>query len=294
MAENPARHDENDPTSSGGALHPSERDDLRREIERLRREVRELRGKARSHPLISQAQGILQERYRLPDADVAFLLMRGSSQRHNVKLRSLAAAVVSAPRPEAGAQQWFPRRARRPSPTLRFLPGTRPDRLHRSTVLRTVLASALAVTDTEMGNLQLVDQGLGGLRLEEQRGFSAEFLDFFALVDDKRTTCALAAERGVRVTSEIATEPVFSEPAREVILATGSRVAHSVPMMGGSGHCVGVFSLHQPGPLRDLTDSQARQLEGIAAQAGRWLEWHQRTVVLDALEDLHREASAPR
>jgi len=265
-------------------------------VTELRREVLILRAQLRSRPLISQAQGILQERYRLPDADAAFGLLRDSSQRYNVKLRNLAAAVVAAPRPEPGAAQWFPHRARRPSPTLRFLPGVRPDRLDRNTVLRTVLSRALAVGATGMGNVQVVDPGMGGLRIEEHQGFGEEFLDFFAHVesahaDGTGTICALAAERGTRVASRISTDPIFSEQAREVILATGSRMAHSVPMLGASGRCVGVFSLHQPGPPRDLTDSQASRLEGIAGQAGRWLEWHQRTVVLDALEHLHREAS---
>ncbi|MFJ7175834.1 hypothetical protein ACIQXA_05260 [Streptomyces massasporeus] len=37
------------------------------ELERLRAEVRDLRARARVRPLISQAQGIVRERYALPD-----------------------------------------------------------------------------------------------------------------------------------------------------------------------------------------------------------------------------------
>ncbi|MGW0613126.1 hypothetical protein [Streptomyces sp. NPDC002788] len=41
------------------------------ELERLRAEVRDLRARARVYPLISQTQGMLQERYGLPDAESA-------------------------------------------------------------------------------------------------------------------------------------------------------------------------------------------------------------------------------
>ncbi|MFI1044212.1 ANTAR domain-containing protein [Streptomyces griseoruber] len=60
----------------------------RDEVLRLRAEVRALRARGRARPLISQAQGMLQERYALPDADGAFTLMRRASQRYNVKLRT--------------------------------------------------------------------------------------------------------------------------------------------------------------------------------------------------------------
>ncbi|WP_436843684.1 ANTAR domain-containing protein [Streptomyces hundungensis] len=64
---------------------------LREELARLREEAHHLRAQVRTRPLISQAQGILTERYRLPDAESAFALLRLASQHRNVKLRVLAA-----------------------------------------------------------------------------------------------------------------------------------------------------------------------------------------------------------
>lgn len=101
---------------------PGTADDVpeREELERLRAQVRDLRAKARAYPQISHAQGILQERYELPDADSAFALLQQASQRLNVKMRILSAALATVPRPDPGDQLWFPRRVRYQEPALRF------------------------------------------------------------------------------------------------------------------------------------------------------------------------------
>ncbi|MFH8348789.1 ANTAR domain-containing protein [Streptomyces sp. NPDC018045] len=268
------------------------RDDGQAEIDRLRREVRDLRGKLIAHPLIAQAQGLLQERYRLPDGAAAFELMKRCSQQHNLKLRNLASAVVSVPRPDDERGLWFPGRAGRTPPPLRFLPGHRPDKVNRSTVLKEVLHQALAFTEAPMGDLQTMEPSVG-LRMEHHSGLSEEFLDFFAVVEEG-TSCSLAARRRARVVSDVATDPAVSEPSREMILAVGSRTAHSIPMLSAAGRVVGVFSLHLPRAGQDLTRTQADALDGLAAQAGRWLEWHQRTVLLNALEDLHHRGRTLR
>ncbi|MEU0220521.1 ANTAR domain-containing protein [Streptomyces sp. NPDC006265] len=77
-------------------------------MERLRAEVRDLRARARVRPLISQAQGIVQQRYALPDGESTFALMQRASQRYHVKLRTLAGGLVTAPRPDGPEKLWFP------------------------------------------------------------------------------------------------------------------------------------------------------------------------------------------
>ncbi|MFF9119832.1 ANTAR domain-containing protein [Streptomyces massasporeus] len=74
----------------------------------------------------TRAQGIVRERYALPDAESAFALMQLASQRYNVKLRTLAGFLVAAPRPDGPETLWFPRRVRGPEPDLTFT------RAHRS------------------------------------------------------------------------------------------------------------------------------------------------------------------
>ncbi len=96
----------------------------------------------------------------------------------------------------------------------------------------------------------------------------------------------------MREMSDIATDRVFSDTAREVILATGSRTAHSIPMTGASRRVVGVFSVHSSQAGRGLTNAEAGILHQLATRAELWLEWHERSVVLDALEDLHQRAQS--
>ncbi|MEU6376088.1 ANTAR domain-containing protein [Streptomyces sp. NPDC046909] len=258
------------------------------EAERLRAEVRELRARARAHGLIAQAQGLLRERYELPDMDSAFTLMRLSSQRFNIKMRTLAEVVVTAPRPAARDTLWFPRRARLAEPALSFPAARRTGPGNRGGVLAAVLSQTLAVVGTDMGNVQLPDRAEGGLRIEKHTGLTADFVDFFAHVGEDGTACAQAARDVAQVTvRDVETDPVFDEDARRAILAAGSRACHSVPLTTASGLCVGMVSAHLDRPLKPLAPVQLKALDVMAAEAGRWLAWHDRTVVLDALEYLH-------
>ncbi|MEU8827155.1 ANTAR domain-containing protein [Streptomyces sp. NPDC048636] len=263
------------------------------ELERLRREAADLRGRLRSHPLIAQAQGILLERYRLSSPEVAFSLLKESSQAHNVKLRTLAAALVDVPRPAPGSALWFPGRVRRPAPPLPLLPEAHRGDANRGAVVKRVLYQALETVDSQMGDLQLIDPARR-LRMEQHHGFDQEFVDFFDVVGDGETPCSLAAERARPVMSDVATDRVFSDDARTLILSTGSRTVHSFPMTGGSGRVVGVFSLHVDRTGRVLSAGEERLLTQLAAQGGAWLEWHEATVLRDALEHLHQRATRDR
>ncbi|PTH83658.1 hypothetical protein C9J60_37210 [Streptomyces sp. A244] len=265
------------------------------ELERLRAELRDLRARARVRPLISQAQGILQERYALPDGESAFALMQRASQRYNVKLHTLAGVLVSAPRPDGPDALWFPRRVRGPEPELTFTQAHRSGSGSRGAVLKAVLRSTLTVTGTDMGNVQLPDPARGGLRIERHTGLTDDFLDFFAHVGEDGTACARAARDVAQVTvRDVESDPVFTEPARRAILAAGSRACHSVPLTTEAGLCVGMVSAHMDRPLDGLTTAQTKALDIVGGEAGRWLAWHDRTVVLDALEHLHALGRAGR
>ncbi|MEU6084277.1 STAS domain-containing protein [Streptomyces sp. NPDC047108] len=261
--------------------------DVRDETARLRHEVRDLRKQARSRPLIAQAQGMLQERYRLPDGEAAFALLRDASQRFNVKLRTIADAVVRTPGPEPRDPVWFAGRERTAPPPLGFLPGGSGG---HSNTIKAALAEALTCTNSEMGDLQLTGPG-GGLEMHHHHGFDQEFLDFFAQVDGEETACFQAASRRAYVRADIATDPVFPEASRQMLLAARSRTVHSIPMTGDDRRVLGVFSVHLPAPGQLLSQGQERWLVTIGSQVGSWLEWYERTVVRDALEGLHRSAT---
>lgn len=273
---------------TAAAAGTADEDPERREVLRLRAEVRDLRARIRTHPLISQAQGMLQERYVLPDADGAFALLRRASQRYNVKMRTLAGAVVTTPRPDARTVLWFPQRVRRPEPPLDCMEQVPSGGRSRGAVLGAVLDRTLDVVGTDMGNVQTVDRVSGQLRIERHTGLTEDFLDFFAYVGEEGTSCAKAARDVAQVTvRDVESDPVFTEPAREAILAAGSRACHSVPLTARSGVCVGMVSAHVDRPLDVLRTPQLRALDALGAEAGRWLAWHERTVLLDALEYLH-------
>ncbi|MFE7765650.1 ANTAR domain-containing protein [Streptomyces sp. NPDC057438] len=263
---------------------------VREELARLRAEVRRLRTGADGRTLIAQAQGMLRERYALQDAETAFALLQRASQQYNVKLRTLAGAALGAPRPDGRSARWFPGRIRRAEPALGFA-AARPPRAgrgNRSEVLAAVLERTLAVVGTGMGNVQIADRAEGGLRIERHTGLTADFVDFFAYVGDDGTACARAAREASQVTvRDVATDPVFTEDAREAILRAGSRACHSVPLTSSSGLVVGMVSAHLERPLRGLTRAQTKELTVVGAEAGEWLAWYDRTVVLDALEHLH-------
>ncbi|MER5432550.1 ANTAR domain-containing protein [Streptomyces sp. NPDC002588] len=270
-------------------------DPEREEVLRLRAEVRALRARVRAHPLISQAQGMLQERYALAGAAEAFALLRRSSQRFNVKMRTLAGALVTTPRPDERTVLWFPRRVRRPEPDLGFMPRDSAGGRSRGAVLGAVLNRTLAVVGTDMGNVQTVDRVGGGLRIERHTGLTDEFIDFFEYVDEEGTSCAKAARDVAQVTvSDVENDPVFTEPAREAILAAGSRACHSVPLTSSAGLCVGMVSAHVDRPLSALGTPQLKALDVMGTQAGRWLVWHEHTVLMDALEYLHALGRAER
>jgi anti-anti-sigma factor len=257
---------------------------------RLRAQIRRLRADLRTRPVVARAMGILQGRYRLTDGDAAFALLRDGSQTHNLKLRALAAALLTTPPPEsAAAELWFPERVRTPPPAMTFSALAQQNHDNRSTVLEAVLSAGLACTGTRHGAIHLVDPVEGGLQLELQQGFPAEFADVFAYVKDQESAAALALRRGERVVvTDVATDPLFSEPRSMVLRQAGCRSAQSTPLIAPDGPVLGTLSTYDTRPGRHLSPAETAQLDLVAREAGAWLDWHRRTVVLDALEFLHQ------
>ncbi|MEC3998434.1 GAF and ANTAR domain-containing protein [Actinacidiphila sp. DG2A-62] len=282
------------PTAPPAAAKDAASDDTAEELSRLRSQVRHLSGRVRSHPLIDRAQGVVQGRYGLPAGDTAFELLRAVSQRHNVKLRLLASAVVLTTPPE-GAGPWFPGRARRAAPTLAFLPGERPERASQTAVVNALLARAMEVTRAPMGDVRLVDPCSGELRIEADRGLPDGFTEDFAHLrqDEGGGATVWAARRGVRVTmTDAARDPALGERARALLRAAGGRGSHATPLPGPGARTHGVVTTLFDVPVQPLDARAARVLDRLASSAGAWLTWYYATIVLDALEELHARAVA--
>lgn len=240
------------------------------ELERLRRHASDLRGRLRSHVRISTAQGVLMERYRFDDPDLAFALMRQAPQHANIKMHQLADALMRVPGPERGADAWFPRRSRTAPPPLKGLGVGDESRADQGAVLGAVLRQVMEVAGTDMGNVQLVDAG--GLRLTKHTGLSRDFVDFFAFVEQPTTSCAQAAEHQRQVTvRDVATATVFDEDSRRAVLEADSRSCRSVPLIDHQQVLRGMVSSHHARPTTGFGQAELRLMQATGRTAGRWL-----------------------
>ncbi|MEU6508295.1 ANTAR domain-containing protein [Streptomyces sp. NPDC046942] len=266
-------------------------DPLRPSYEDLRKEVRALRSRVRTAPVIGLAQGVLMVRYGLPDAGTAFRALREGSQRFNVPLRVLVSAVVVA-RPPDGAV-WFPGRRPLPVPPLRILAREGRDPRSRRQMIDAVLHEALALGRASAGYVQCVDPAVNALVPESDHGCADTFLDHLVRGWDEGTADALAYRRRCPVSvPDVAADTLLSEESRRVLLATGTRAVQSVPVLSGSGSCAGVLTLHWPDAGHRPTTDRSEALALLASDTAAWLSWYNRSVLLDALEHLHRVLTA--
>ena len=118
-------------------------------------------------------------------------------------------------------------------------------------VLQEVIDAAIAITGSDMGNLQLLDNS-GELKIIAHRGFEQPSLDFFNSVHEGQTACGTALMLCQRVIIEdVAESAVFTgSPAREAVLASGARAVQSTPICSRSGHLLGMLSTHYKTPRR--------------------------------------------
>jgi GAF domain-containing protein len=117
-------------------------------------------------------------------------------------------------------------------------------------LLDRALDGALSLLDADRGNIQILNPVTGALRIAAARGFSPEFLDYFAVVDDDGTACGrAAAQRAQTVIADVSTDPGFAAH-REIAAASGFRAVQSTPLTDQAGRLFGVISTHYPRPYR--------------------------------------------
>ena len=127
------------------------------------------------------------------------------------------------------------------------------------------MAAALALSAAERGNVQ-IREPTGELRIAAQRGFTRDFLDHFAVVDNDGSACGRAAEKAAQtVIVDVNKDPAF-EPHRSIAAASGFRAVVSTPLVNDSG-LVGVVSTHFPRPHR-LSAHELRSLQQLGKIAG--------------------------
>jgi hypothetical protein len=253
----------------------------------LRQEVLSLRAALRARPVIARALGVIQERYGLPDFDIASGMLRESARRHDLRDETVARALLAAPVPQA--EVWFPGRIRRPAPSLSFCLQDREHRRDRTAVLSLFLDAVVEYMRTPMADVQVVTVAGGRPRLELYRDVPPDLVDHVADLDDPEAAAVQAVTRGVRYLHHV---PVDSGRVDDVVLKkAGVRTVHSVPLLDVDGECAGVVSTYHSELGFRPSMLQCAKLDHAAAEVATWLTWHRRTVVMDALEHLHTNAS---
>ena len=160
------------------------------------------------------------------------------------------------------------------------------------TLLGEVLDAAIAVTGTDMGNVQLVEPTTGDLKIMKQRGFAKAFLDYFNMVPSGMAGCGAAMKNGKRVIVEnVESDPLLDEESRKVILAAGALSIQSTPLITRSGQLLGMISTHYRAP-RSFDERNLRLLDMLAQQAADLIERHSAEQELRRINDELRHANA--
>jgi hypothetical protein len=108
----------------------------------------------------------------------------------------------------------------------------------------------LALTGADFGNVQIFDPATGALAIAAHSGFSAEFLEYFTVVDDDHAACGRAAGIGAQaVIVDVDTDPGFA-PHPGIAAATGFRSVQSTPPLDYSGRLTWMVSTHFRRPHR--------------------------------------------
>ncbi len=238
-------------------------------------------GAKMSRTTVRLAMSALQDRHGL-DENAAFGVMRDVSQRHNVKLRVVAAGMVA------------PQTSARPSATRPSLPFTVRGRAcpNRAEVVSELMRVVISRSGAERGTVQLHDQVHGGMQLEGWRGFSQAFADTFSYLSADDTSCGQTFSDAQVVVTDVDSSPLFSESAREALLANDVRSCVSTPIVDDDGAVRGIVSTHQTRRDAVPTTTELGLLRVVAGQCGRWLQWYDNMVLPTVVAAVHEAAAA--
>ncbi|RII20416.1 ANTAR domain protein [Streptomyces sp. YIM 130001] len=250
------------------------------------------RNRRAARSVVRRAESILLERYGLEDLLAAFTLLKDASQQCNLKLHTVADAVVRVSGPESGCKDWFPGRDHPLPPPLNML-GSREVRRSapQSEVLDAALGQMLRVAGADAGHVHLVEAGMR--RLSRSTGLDEPFADYAAFTQGEEAAWDRAANEARQITVPAApASDLFTRAASRAMAHNGTLACHCLPLASGHDEALAVMTAHYRRPLSDpLPRARLKTMEELGAQVGAWLSWHRHTVVLDALEYLHHRAS---
>ena len=109
------------------------------------------------------------------------------------------------------------------------------------------LERALELSNSTLGNIQLIDWTRGHLTIAAQCGFREEFLKFFEYVTFfDGSACSRAIRRRTQVLVDDVTADAEYASCRDIALRSGYRAVQSTPLISRSGAFVGMLSTHFP------------------------------------------------
>jgi hypothetical protein len=140
-------------------------------------------------------------------------------------------------------------------------------------LLDVALDGAITFLAADLGNIQLIDPRTKALRIVSQRGFSGDFLAYFAVVDTEHAACGRAvAGRAQAVIADVDVDAAFAVH-RGIAAASGFRAVQSTPLIDTEGALRGVLSTHHHHPYRPpahelrLTETYAQLVADAIARA---------------------------
>lgn len=151
-----------------------------------------------------------------------------------------------------------------------------------------ILEAAVEIMQSDMGSMQVVDEGAGALRLLASQGFGPNFSKTFGWVyPETRTSCgaALREIKRVVVPDVEAWESIAGTPAIEDLREEGIRAVQSTPLVSRGGDILGVISTHWRNP-HEPADRDLHLMDVLARQAADLIE---RSQALLDLQDLNAD-----
>jgi hypothetical protein len=145
---------------------------------------------------------------------------------------------------------------------------------YASTTFTKILHAAVADTNADMGNIQLLDPEANQLQICAHVGFRRPFLDFFNAVHAGQAACGTALSTAHRVVvPEVLDSPIFMDgQCIEVLLDAKVRAVQSTPLIGPSGCLLGILSTHYETP-RIPSRKDLRTIDYFAACAATLADW---------------------
>lgn len=163
-----------------------------------------------------------------------------------------------------------------------------PDRGDLAAVLSGIVDTAIALTEADFGNIQLLYPD-GHLRIVAHRGFPDWWLDYWQSVSVENGACGQSLALGERVVVEgVEQSPIFvGTPALQIQLRAGVRAVQSTPLRGSGGQILGMLSTHHRTPHRPEPKC-LHLLDLLAAHAATIVEREQMALALRSSDERFR------